>query len=114
MRSDGVEIVMAVEEAFDIRIENSEAEKILTPGQLIDLTMSKVQVVIPDVCLTHRSFNLLRTFFLGQSALTRSDIAPRTELKHLFPRNQRATVLGQFGISLAIPAPGLVRPGWLK
>ncbi len=114
MGLDGVEIVMAVEEAFDIRIENSEAEKVLTPGQLIDLTMSKVRVVSPDVCLTHRSFNLLRGFFLRQSALARSGIAPRTELKDLFPRNQRPTVLAQFATSLAIPAPGLVRPGWLK
>jgi len=31
MGLDGVRIVMAVEEAFDIRIENSEAEKLLTP-----------------------------------------------------------------------------------
>ena len=114
MGLDGVEIVMAVEDAFDIRIEDSEAEKLLTPGQLIDLTMSKVRVVSPGVCLTHRSFNLLRRFLLGQCALARNDIAPRAELKELFPRNQRPTVIAQFGTALAIPVPGLVRSGWLK
>ncbi len=44
MGLDAVEIVMAVEEAFDIQIENSEAEKVLTPGQLVDLVLSNVQL----------------------------------------------------------------------
>jgi acyl carrier protein len=42
MGLDAVEIVMAVEDAFGIQIEDSEAEKILTPAQLVELVMGKV------------------------------------------------------------------------
>ena len=42
MGMDGVEIVMAVEDAFDIRIEDSEAEKITTPAHLIEIVQAKV------------------------------------------------------------------------
>jgi acyl carrier protein len=113
MGMDAVEIVMAVEEAFYIEIEDAEAEKLLTPRQIIELVMSKVQLTTSDVCLTHRSFNLLRRFFLGQCALTRSQVAPRTPLERLLPRKQRTTVIAQFAATIAIPAPRLVRAGWI-
>jgi acyl carrier protein len=35
MGPDGVEIAMAVEDAFDIQIEDAEAAKLLTPRLLI-------------------------------------------------------------------------------
>jgi acyl carrier protein len=37
MGMDGVEMVMMTEEAFGIEISDAEAERILTPGQLIAL-----------------------------------------------------------------------------
>ena len=54
MGLDGVEMVMAVEEAFDIRIEASEAEKLLTPRLLIDFVQSKVSGATASVCLDSR------------------------------------------------------------
>jgi acyl carrier protein len=36
MGLDGVEIIMKAEEAFDITIEDADAEKMLTPGDLIN------------------------------------------------------------------------------
>jgi acyl carrier protein len=37
MGLEGIEILMEVEEAFDISIEDSEAERSSTPGELIDV-----------------------------------------------------------------------------
>jgi hypothetical protein len=114
MGLDGVEIVMAVEDAFDIQIEDSEAEKILTPRQLIDLVMAKVPIVSADVCLTHRAFNLLRTFLLGKCGLARSSVTPRAQLGELLPAKRRPAVFGHLAAELVIPAPALVRADWLK
>ena len=115
MGLDGVEIVMAVEDAFDIRIEDSEAEKVLTPGQLVDLVMNKVATTTTDVCLTHRSFNLLRRFFVSHRALSRKTVAPDTSLRIAFPREHRHAWLQQLSAELAIESPPeLVRPDWLK
>ena len=58
MGLDGVEIAMKVEEAFDIHVEDSEAEKTLTPGQLVELVMSKVGRTTHAACLTQRAFYL--------------------------------------------------------
>jgi acyl carrier protein len=106
---------MEVEESFDVRIEDTEAEKILTPRQLIDLVMSKVETTTTDVCLTHRSFNLLRGFFLRRSHLQRRQIKPDTSLHETILRVERRQLLQQLATDLAIPTPvGLVRPEWLK
>lgn len=105
---------MAVEEAFDIRIENSEAEKILTPRQLIDLVLSKLPVATAGTCLTHRAFNLLRKSFQTQCGLKREDIAPASRLSELLPRRSRRALLGKVINDLGITAnPALVRPRWV-
>jgi len=114
MGMDSVEIVMAVEEAFDIRIENSEAEKVLTPGQLIDLVLNKVPVATAGTCLTHRAFNLLRKSFQAQCGLRREEVTPVTRLSVLLPRRSRRALLGSVMIDLGITDnPVLVRPNWI-
>lgn len=57
MGLDGVEIVMKVEDAFGIGIADSEAEKIVTPAQLIALVLSKVDRTPQPACLTQRAFH---------------------------------------------------------
>src|SRR5947208_17042067 len=114
MGLDAVEIVMAVEKDFDIQIEDSEAEQILTPGQLIDLVMSKVATTTTDICLTHRSFNLLRQFFVRRYAFPRNQLKPDTSLQTILPRTQRLAQLQELSTELAIGSfPQLIRRGWL-
>lgn len=43
MGMDAVEIVMLAEERFGLEIKNDEAEKIRTPGMLIDLIFGKLK-----------------------------------------------------------------------
>jgi hypothetical protein len=115
MGLDGVEMVMAVEEAFEIHIEDHEAEKIFTPRQLIDLVMAKVANVETETCLTHRAFNLLRSFLVSKLGLNRSEITPRTKLTALFPTERRREFLQKFQMQLGGgSAPRLVAPGWLQ
>ena len=114
MGMDGVEIVMAVEDAFDIRIEDSEAEKVITPHQLIELVASKVSLATPAVCLTHRAFNLLRKAVLRNSSLARAEIAPATSLSALVLKKQRRAFLDQITAEMGIKERlSLARPNWL-
>ena len=43
MGLDGVELLMALEEAFGIEIKNEEAAETVTPGLVIDLIYSKLR-----------------------------------------------------------------------
>ena len=115
MGLDAVEIVMAVEEAFDIRIENGEAEKILTPRQLTDLAMSKVVVATTSVCLTHRAFNLFRKSLLQHGDWKRDQIIPATNLNTLIPRSHRKSLVSDIIYELGISKPPkFVRPNWMN
>lgn len=114
MGLDAVEIVMEVEQAFDLRLEDAEVAKLATPRDLIDLVMSKVAEADAAGCLTQRAFNLLRAALMRQLTLNRRDIAPRIRLADLVPKAQRKALLDCLAGELECPAlPRLVRPKWL-
>lgn len=113
MGLDAVEIVMNVEEAFDIQIEDPEAEKVLTPRQLIDLVLSKISLAQPSGCLTQKAFNLLRSFCVRTWAIERNRVKPKVALQDLLPRHQRHRFFEALGQSLTIATPRLRRPQWL-
>jgi acyl carrier protein len=116
MGLDAVEVVMEVEDTFDICLEDAEAEKILTPQHLIDLVQAKVARVEPSVCLSQRAFNFLRRYLIEHRALPRARITTKARLSTLIPRAQRKLFLQQLAadIGAGSPPPGLVRPVWLK
>ncbi len=105
---------MAVEDAFDISIDDSEAVKLVTPRLLIDFVLSKVTTTTASVCLTQRAFNVLRKSLIHQCGLKRSQIAPDASLSMLLAKNQRRKLLGKIASELAIKKPPeLVRPKWV-
>jgi len=114
MGLDAVEIVMKVEETFDITIADREAEVCITPGHVIDLVMSKVGRDAHAVCLTQRAFHRLRASLMSRLGFKRSQIRPETCLAELFPRPTRkeslARVLNGIGMNKNVE---LVYPDWL-
>lgn len=76
MGLDGVEIVMKVEDAFGITIDDGEAGKIATPGQLIDLVLSKVGRTVDEACLTQRAFHRVRAALMRRMGVSRNQIRP--------------------------------------
>jgi acyl carrier protein len=114
MGLDGVEIVMKVEETFDVVIENSEVERIATPGQLIELVLSKVGQTHHAACLTQRAFHRLRTSLTRELGFDRKTITPDTSLATLFPRPTRRSGIRQLESNLGMQRKlEFVRPGWL-
>lgn len=114
MGLDAVEIVMAVEDAFDIRIENSEAEIIRTPRQLIDLVWSKVAHADSATCLSHRAFNRLRELLIRRCALPRRVIVPAASIATLLNSSQRRDFVGYLAADLGTGTLQLMRPIWLS
>ncbi len=114
MGLDLVDMFMEIEEAFDIRIEQADVDKVVTPGDLIDLVMSKVALADAAGCLTQRAFNRLRAALLRQLPLKRRDIAPSVRMAELVPRTDREPLLQRLAADLHTgPLPELERPQWL-
>src|SRR5271165_824619 len=114
MGLEGVEIVMKVEETFDIVIEDSEAEKTFTPGLLIELVLSKVGRTSHAACLTQRAFHRLRASLMSRSGFKRNQIRLETLLASLFPRPTRKEhvrdIMAIVGLQKEID---FVRPAWV-
>lgn len=56
MSSDGVELILAVEDAFEIHISDEEAGNVSTIGDLHGLVISKLQGRDSHRCLTSAAF----------------------------------------------------------
>ena len=114
MGLDSVELVMQVEDAFDIAITNAEAEKIRTPRDLIELVMAKVGRSDVAVCLTQRAFHRLRRAFMSELHLKRSELQLDTPTEVLLPLPNRKRLLESVCRTVGVSAsPALQRPRWL-
>jgi acyl carrier protein len=89
MGLDSVELVMAVEEAFDITIADAEAEKIVTVRDMIDCVYARVALTDTKVCRTQRAFHRLRRASQDVLGARRSDVRPTTQWESLVPRERR-------------------------
>jgi acyl carrier protein len=111
MGLDAVEIVMEVEEAFGISLEDAEAEKIHTPRELIDAVLGKVAHADGSACLTQRAFHLVRRSLMNRLGLKRAQITPAVRLADLAPKPTRPDLLAQLAADLTTgPLPALQRP----
>ncbi len=105
MGLDGVELVMAVEERFGIEITNAEAEKIITPGMLVDLIYSKVEATDRSICQPAIDLSLCSQMIYGDSILLPHVFAHRTRNQNRLPGLPMRFVVD------VPPLPDLV--GWL-
>jgi hypothetical protein len=74
MGMDSVEIVMLTEERFGISIADEEAEKLRTPGMLVDLVLTKLHKATKESCQSQRSFYVLRRALLRIGGVDRGGI----------------------------------------
>ena len=79
MGLDSVEFVMALEEAFRIRIPNEVAEHLLTPGEVVRYVRSRVAGDgNPLGCLGQRAFYRLRRAAVQVFEVPRAAVTPST------------------------------------
>jgi hypothetical protein len=115
MGLDAVELVMAVEEKFNISIADEEASKVVSVGDLKQLVRSKLNIADTDGCLTQRAFYLIRKKATAEFGILRRNLRPDTTLATVFPQSTRRESWQNFQMALGVAElPELVRPNSLN
>lgn len=111
-----VELIMKVEDDFEIAISDEEVENCLTVKELVDVIYSHVKHGNSDPCLSQHRFYIIRKILMEELALERSQIRPDTKLENVITKSKRKEVLRKIE-DLDYESPGacwLVRPKWLN
>lgn len=117
MGFDGVEIVMDIEDEFEIAIANEEASQTKTVGELVDLVFLRLRHNRDEPCPSQHGFYVIRRVLMDSLELQRSLIRPETRLDELIGREGRKEIWR--GLLQRITGgegqwPKLVRPVWLR
>jgi len=80
-------MVMCTEQQFGIEITDEEAEKITTPGMLIDFVCTKVKMSDRKTCASQQAFYRLRRALVKRLDCSRNDLRPSTKLNQIFKVN---------------------------
>src|SRR4030095_128571 len=89
MGVDGVEFVMAVEEAFQVAIPDEDAQQMLTPRDVVTYVYGRVGSEQGHGCAEQRAFYRLRHASMKVFAQPREAIRPATRWDDILPRRQR-------------------------
>lgn len=89
MGLDGVELIMAFEEEFDIKISDEEASKLFTPRKAAELIAKKLNVPIVNYekYRFHKKFNVFRRFLMHEFGIERQKIKPNALISDLLQNN---------------------------
>lgn len=93
MGLDTVELVIAFEEEFGIAIDNEDAEKMETPGDVADYVVSRVRTSSDDPCLSQVGFYRIRSLLMDEFSIPRETIRPNTLLQEIIAGNIRESWL---------------------
>jgi hypothetical protein len=85
MGLDGVELVMAFEEAFGIGIPDEDAARLETPRHVMEYVAARLSIAPSTGCKTQRSFYALRRG-LRAAGITGVELRPGTPLRTLADR----------------------------
>jgi len=81
MGLDGVELLLAVEDAFHIHLADDEAGSVYTVGDLHNLVISKLQGQDSKRCLTSVAFYRTRRGIIDTLGIDRREVRPATHLR---------------------------------
>ena len=84
---DLLEFTLAVEEALQIAIPDEDAERILTPRQVIDYVLARAGEVETTVYLEQRAFYRLRQATMRVFQVPRRSVSPKTPWRELLPQS---------------------------
>lgn len=115
MGLDAVELVMEVEETFGIKIDDRDAEKIITVGGLFEYVLRQLEAAKPQSgkCGTAVAFYRLRRT-LGESlGVARPLVKPSTALDDLVPADGRRSSWPRLERALELRLPRLLYPEWV-
>lgn len=111
MGLDGVELILAIEDGFQIHITDGEASAVTTVGNLHDLVVSRLEGQGSKRCLTSAAFYRTRRGIIEALGLPREDVRPSTALENILPENVRREQWRRSQDSMSLKLPDLRHPG---
>lgn len=112
----GVELVLAVEDAFGISIPDSVVGEMTTPAVLIGFVQQAVSAGLErKACISQRAFHRVRASLMKATGVARTEVTLETPIKKLFAGPQRTQQWDDFKRYAGLPAlPKLgFGSGWL-
>jgi len=89
MGLDAVELIMAVEEAFDIEIPDWEGRNLSTVGQMYAHVVSRLAFPQRERCISSAVFYRIRRALMELYGVERRSITPSTRMDTLLPPGRR-------------------------
>jgi acyl carrier protein len=108
MGLDGVELVMEVEKNFGIQIPDSEAEKIITVGDMYDAVWRHLEGRHNEKCKSQALFYKLRQSFAQQFQFPPKELLLQTSPAAIFPEVNRREAYKRFAGETNLKLPSLV------
>ena len=113
MGLDGVELIMEVEKAFDIRIPDAEAEKITTVGDLYETVWKYAKHDTDGRCTSRMLFYMIRRKMVESLGLARINITLDANPDQLFESAQKRLTYMKVSQEMQLEFPALVlRSPW--
>lgn len=107
MGLDSVELVMEVEKAFNIRIPDREAEKIITVGDFHNCVWRYLEEKQNDKCVSQQLFYKLRRLLADAFQLKKEEIHLNVSPENIFPQEDRRTKYHNFAATNQLQLPDL-------
>lgn len=109
MGLERLELVIAIEDRFQTRLTDSEAEQIQTVGELYKFLRVRIQKHHAGRCTTASMFYAIRQILETDFSVTRAVIRPNSMLDDLLPQTKRSRFWRTVQRQVSGDLPGLIR-----
>lgn len=103
------DLLLKVEDSFDIKFRNPELLDVSTFGELCDKIIAKIELVNENDCTTQQAFYKFTAAISSSLQIDRKSISPNTSLEKILPKNQRRYTVEKIEKHLGFKL-NLVRP----
>ena len=111
------DMLLKIEDSFDIRFETNELAHVKTYGEFCDAIKDKISLDHSEDCTTQQAFYKLREAITKSTDINRKEIIPTTTLAEIFPKKTRKNQIKilemNLGFKLSILRPPYFVTGFL-
>jgi hypothetical protein len=113
MGLDYIELVLAIEETFQVHFEDWEIHRVETFDDLNQLIRAKLQLQGSGACLTSVAFYRTRRALVDSLGIDRREVRTLTPIELLLPRDRRREKWRKMSDSQELKFPSLAHPWWV-
>jgi acyl carrier protein len=112
-----VELIMKIEDQFEIVIPDEDVPSLMTARKLVDYIVRKVDIKESDKipCYSQKAFYTLRRYLVHTFNFKRNEIKPNVLLSDILPSKNRSNTINKIKSELSIKSrPTLTYPDWIQ